>query len=225
MKKTLLLLFLAASMVASAQMIGATNSQGTYRPADNTPAIRPTGPALRLGLATPYVSLAFDYHITPYIMAGVGVGYGGAMMSRYQEYYRSPVYSYDWYCYRTEYTDYYDIQDCIPLYLEAEVHTPGAKWSVFLNVKVGYNMTFNGGGYYSDGRETNSVIYAWEQYTIREEFKDDPLFFCALVGVGYKNFNLGIGYSKAPYAIAAEALAVNLSYDLPIATLRRWLMF
>ncbi len=219
MKKTLLLLFLAASMVASAQMIGATNSQGTYRPAGDNYNLRPTGSLLRFGVGTPYASLAFDYQLTPWLMVGVGAGYGDVRMVREHFYYNKPANSYEWYLYRTDFTEKFDFVRCIPMYVEAELRTPRYKWSVFLNVKMGYCLPLSE-NIYRDGRN-QYYAYGEEGYALEERMEAKRFLFAALAGVGYKNVSLGFGYSNC----VDGGITLNISYNLPIATLRRWLLF
>lgn len=74
MKKTLLLLFLAASMMAQAQMIGATNRQGGYRPMDDSYGQRPIGALIHLEGGTTN-AVGFGYQMKPNLMVGGGIAY------------------------------------------------------------------------------------------------------------------------------------------------------
>lgn len=232
MKKTLLLLFLAASMVASAQMIGATNSQGTYRPAGDNYNLRPTGSLLRFSVGSPMFSVAFGYQVKPWLMVGAGAGYNKANIDRKQEYYDKPANSWDWIL-RDNYTNVdkrWGYNDCIPLYLETEARTPGYKWSVFLNAKVGFNILFNNLSVYDsvyDSRESYTVTYAESIYgAIREEYTVKYVYFSVMAGASYKNLDLGIGYTNAEALLSfGDCFYLNLSYNIPIATLRKVLMF
>lgn len=222
MKKIVLLLFLAVSMVASAQMIGATNSQGTFRPAGDSPLIRPTGPSLRFGIGTPYASLAFDYQLSPWLMVGAGAGFGDAFITKYTDYYETPVNSWEWIYTGTANQDQYDFNHGIPLFFEAEVRTPRYKWSVFLNVRLGYNLQLHE-DYTRDYR--HDVIYEYRDYAYVEHFMANRFFLATYAGISYRYFNLGIGYSNSITIFDNDGFAVNISYDLPITTLRRWLTY
>lgn len=209
-----------------AQMIGVTNSQDTYRPTGDSYSLRPTGSLLRFGVGTPMVSVAFGYQVKPWLMVGAGAGYGAVPVSRIQHYYHKPACSYEWINYRNEEDDTFDANDCIPLFLEAEVRTPRYKWSVFLNVRVGYSFPFDEERY-RDGR-SEYMDYVSELYTLEEYFPFRRFRFSTLAGVNYKNLSLGVGYTNSEDTYMFDMGGVftfNLSYDLPIATLRRWLMF
>ena len=74
MKKIVLLLFLAVSMVASAQMIGATNNRGSYNPMGDSYGQRPTGSLIHLEGGTTTV-VGYGYQMKPNLMIGGGIGY------------------------------------------------------------------------------------------------------------------------------------------------------
>ena len=74
MKKTLLLLFLAVGMMAQAQMIGATNRQGGYRPMDDSYGQRPIGALIHLEGGTTN-AVGFGYQMKPNLMVGGGIAY------------------------------------------------------------------------------------------------------------------------------------------------------
>lgn len=229
MKKIVLLLFLAVSMVASAQMIGATNNQGTFRPAGDSPLIRPTGPAIRLSVGSPMVTLAYSHWLKPWLMLGAGAGYNYAFIECYQEYYDKPANSWDWVLHDT-YTSvnmYWGANDCIPVFLEVEARTPGYKWSVFLNVKLGYNIMFDDEKYPYVFDSRDEYTYSESVYSAsREEYRANYVHFSLMTGASYKNLDFGIGYTNADAALRfGDCFYLNLSYNLPITTLRKWLVF
>ena len=221
MKKTVLLLFLAVSMVVSAQMIGATNSQGTFRPAGDSPLIRPTGPSLRFGAGNSMVSVAFDYQFTPWLLAGGGVGYGRVWMYGYTEHFHRETTSSPWVSSYKEVDNGYGKKG-LPLFLEGEVRTPGYKWSLFLNMKVGLTFPLEEVDSAYDGRND-----AYAQYdVVAREYKYSLFRIELLAGFGYKNLSMGIGYTNScDLAGNDDGFIMSFSYNLPITTLRKWLVF
>ena len=228
MKKIVLLLFLAISVVASAQMIGATNSQGTFRPAEDSPLIRPTGPAIRLSVGSPMVTLAYNHWLKPWLMFGAGAGYNNAFIYRYEEFYDKPANSWNWVLHDTySNSNVWGANDCIPVFLEAEARTPGYKWSVFLNVKLGYNIMFDDEKYPYVFDSRDEYSYSESVYcAIREEYKVNYVHFSLMAGASYKNLDFGIGYTNADAALLfGDCFYLSLSYNFPFTTLRKWLMF
>ena len=76
MKKYMIMaaLLLACGLSANAQMIGATNSQGTYRPTGDSYGQRPTGGLVRIEGGTTN-ALALGYQLKSNLMVAAGVGY------------------------------------------------------------------------------------------------------------------------------------------------------
>ena len=70
--------------------------------------------------------------------------------------------------------------------------------------------------------------YVSELYTLEEYFPFRRFRFSTLAGVSYKNSSLGVGYTNSKYTYMFDMGGVftfNLSCDIPIATLRKVLMF
>lgn len=214
MKKIVLLLFLAVGMMAQAQMIGATNSQRTPR-TNNSPDYRPTGSSLRFAAGFPMLaSVAYDYQLQPWLMVGGGVGFGISGMDWYRIDYESPSNSYNWYEEGYSYSHENEIGGpCMPLFVEAELRTPRYKWSLFLNVRVAYNM-FRRENYYYNG--TNYLPdYSWYDWTHKQENVYHAIEFYTMAGVSYKNINFGVGYSTV------NEVNITLSYNLPFTTIKK----
>lgn len=202
-------LLLSFCITANAQMIGATNNNPTVR-TNNSPLHHPTGSALRFEAGFPLLfSISYVNHVSPYFMIGGGTGLGmyGYDYSIWN--YRKPSNSYTYYLYDSYSDREYDF-GCMPLFAEAELHTPRYKWSLFINVKAGYNLFHPDDYYYSDPRDES---YRYYDYAYDYERKCDRFFFMASVGFSYKNFSFGAGYSTTYF------LNSYLSYNLPIKSI------
>lgn len=214
MKKIVLLLFLAVGMMAQAQMIGATNSQRTPR-TDNSPVYYPTGPSLRFGVGVPMVvSIAYNYQLKPWLMFGGGLGYGFCGMNHSHTDYKSDYYSYTWYTWNSIEDKNVKGDWCMPLFVEAEVRTPRYKWSLFLNVKLAFNL-FAPKDYYYNGLNYNTPDYNSLNYTEVCSVDYHAVDFYTMAGVSYKNINFGVGYSTV------NEVNITLSYNLPFTTIKK----
>ena len=205
MKRVIIIaaLLLTFGLTAQAQMVGATNNQQTPRVqrGDNSPLYHPTGGALRFETGFPHVlNVAYVHHLTPSFMFGGGTGVSGCGETRTRYYSDGSRSEYRW--------NEDELDACLPLFLEAELHTPRFKWSLFLNVKAGYNLLRHKDGGWSENSYYNGYYYL--------EYKYDRFFFDASVGFSYKNLSLGLGYSTVFYG------KFSLSYNLPVSTISKW---
>lgn len=118
MKKIVLIaaMLLAFGLSANAQMIGATNNQGTYRPTGNSPEYHPTGSLLNIELGSSN-AIAYGYQINPYLRAGIGLGVFADV-------------EYD--------------EAALPLFAEVRVSTPRHKFSMYADFKGGINLPKHG---------------------------------------------------------------------------------
>ena len=215
MKKALFMLVLVATLAAAqAQMVGSTNRQnGSISSSTNDPVYRPTGAVLHFEAGSPW-AVAVGYQVTPNVMVGAGYGY------YYTSYQNSSfeTYHYSSYTYGGGYWDYNYFQiEGNPMgpFLEVRGSTPGYRWSVFGDVKLGYNLA----SYYPDSAECSRIYLGLQ------------------AGIGYKNLSLGAGALLIPgmftvtnsQGIREKAnfteFSLSLSYNLPVAYLRRVLMF
>ena len=200
---------------ASAQMVGATNNNpaGRTQQSGNSPLYHPTGAALRFSVGIPhYFTVAYGYHISSSLMVGGGFGIGGQGRTyRYYSYYK-PSDSYYYELSRTEDYHSFKTSPCMPVFLEAELHTPRYKWSLFLNVKAGYNL-FHKDDYYHSGYRDES--YQWSDWAHDEERVYDRFFFIGTVGVSYKNISLGAGYNTA------SKTGLCFTYNLPTTSISK----
>lgn len=171
-------ILLAFGFSANAQIVGATNNQEVprTRTSDTSPLDRPTGSYLRFEGGFPIIaSVAYCYQFTHSFMIGGGMGYG--LSGGY------------WYSSLNTTVGH----PCMPIFIEAEIRTPRFKWSLFFNIKYGYNV-FLSNPY--DNRSTDDVFYT--------------RILTTSAGVGYKNLSLGCGYSTV---LNCNAF---ISYSLPL---------
>ena len=215
MKKAILLLTLVViATVAQAQMVGATNRQnGSFSPSTNDPVYRPTGVVLHFEVGSP-MAVAVGYQLTPNVMVGAGFGY------YYADYSSCNFESYYYYTYTSGSGDWgynhFQIEgDPRGPFLEVRGSTPGYRWSVFGDVKLGYNMA----SYYPDSAECSRIYIGLQ------------------AGVSYKNLSLGAGALLIPGVFTVtnsqgvrekanfSEFSLSLSCNLPVAYLRRILMF
>ena len=133
---TLITLLTLLTIGLQAQIIDATNNSThkQEKTSSNSPIYKPTGHYLRYEGGLLWGSVAYDYQINPYIMVGGGVGVG---------------------------IGYYNA--IAPIYAEAVFSTPRNKWSLYAEIKLGYE-------------------------TVEASF-----FPSLTVGANYKNLGLGIG--------------------------------
>ncbi len=192
---------------ANAQMVGATNrQQGGFSTSSNDPVYRPTGAVLHFeaGGTTNgqgLVTLGWGYQMTPNVMLGAGLGLYG---------------------YSSQNDIYYGfgaIDGITPLFFETRLSTPGYRWSVYADLKLGYDL---------------ALISSFNECPDTIDYRQR--FFVGLQGgVGYKNLGLGMGFLFMPKPFASydnvktdynySFFYFNLSYNLPVAYLRRVLMF
>lgn len=152
------------------------------------PEYRTTGPYLRISTGIPMVaSLALDYYITPWFMAGGGIGVSGCGHYHYSSRYRS-------------FRDRMGL--CVPVFAEAELRTPRHKWSFFANLKVGWNM-LKPSFYFDSYNWVDEYVYYSDEY--------DSFQAVGTAGFGYKNLNVGLGYSADGFGV------VTLSYQFPVS--------
>lgn len=161
-------LLLVVGLSANAQIVGATNSQEPPRLSTNNSSLRQTGSYIRISAGYPDIgTLAYNYQITPWLMAGIGGGFGFLPVVIYHN-----GYSYNR-------TSFY-MTPSMPVYAEMEFRTPQYKWSIFFNLKLGY--------YLASGSESH--YYSNGDY---EEVSKQLV--SASTGISYKNLHLGIGYT------------------------------
>ena len=181
------LLFLG--LPVDAQMIGATNNQQTPRTSTNNSLNRPTGSYLKISAGYPDVgTLAYNYQITPWLMAGIGGGGGFVPVKIVCIENNGDVYMSD-----------ESMHLATPVYAELELSTPKYKWSLFLNFKLGYYLASDGGYYhqYSSGNV---------------EYDDVPKnLVSASVGASYMNLHMGVGYN------VQGSLNFFVAYSLPLS--------
>ena len=216
MKKTLLVLVLtvAVAVTATAQMVGATNRQNPQgmQTTGNSQQYHPTGPALRFEAGMPhFITAAYVYHINSNVMVGGGAGLGALRYKYFKYQFYKPANSNTYSPSNEWLNNYYDVF-CMPVFLETELHTPRYKWSLFLNVKLGYNL-FRPEDHYDKGHRLNDYGYSYSDITYDYEYIYDPFFISATAGVSYKNLSLGVGYSTS------LPVCAYISFNLPISTL------
>ena len=226
MRRTIIIatLLLFSCIAAQAQMVGATNNQNPQREqrVDNSPFYHPAGGAFRFEGGFPHLfSVAYVYHLNSHIMFGAGTGVGLSGYTREYRYYYKPAnsYTYKLYDIRGPERDYDALS--MPLFVEIDLHTPRYKWSLFLNVKAGYNLFRPEDESKSYGFLQNidydSYDYRLSDHAYKYYYTYDRFFFDASVGFSYKNVSLGGGCSTVYYFNAF------LSYNLPIKTIKRLL--
>jgi len=201
------LALLALIPCANAQLVGSTNrQQGGFSASSNAPVYRPTGAVLHFeaGFTTNgpgLVTLCWGYQMTPNVMLGAGLGLYG-YSSKNDINYRFGA-----------------IDGITPLFFEARLSTPGYRWSVYADFKFGYDL---------------ALISSFNDCPDTIDYRQR--FFVGLQGgVGYKNLGLGVGFLFMPKPFANSDnvktdynysfFYFNLSYNLPVADLRRVLMF
>lgn len=115
MKKIVLIaaMLLAFGLSANAQMIGATNNQGTYRPVGDNSGYRQTGSVLHFELGGYTHALGYGYQFNPYLRASLGVGL---------------------------FVDYEFEDACLPIFAELRLSTPRQRFSLYADIKFGYNF-------------------------------------------------------------------------------------
>lgn len=172
-----------------AQIIDATNNSThkQEKTSNNSSIYKPTGHYLRLETGFPQiVSVAYGYQINPNLMVGIGGGFGNCSafaMDTLQS--TCPYYDFVW---------------GLPIYAEALISTPKLKWSLFVDIKTGYNITSKYGFYDLDIDN--------DYYDIRVR-----RFFGAVnVGLAYKNLSIGAGVSSNN----PDWWSFSLSYNLPL---------
>ena len=102
----------------------------------------------------------------------------------------------------------------MPLFVEAEVRTPRYKWSLFLNVKLAFNL-FAPKDYYYNGLNYNTPDYNSWNHTEVCSVDYHTVDFYTMAGVSYKNINFGVGYSTV------NEVNITLSYNLPFTTIKK----
>lgn len=139
----------------------------TVKVKNNDQVYRPTGGSLRFtgGIADIIGSIAYNYYFTPSFMLGCGAGAGMGY--------------------------YWDL--AIPVYIEADFRTPRYKWSIFVNIKSGYDFFNNGGN------------------------ENSPFFASFAIGGSYKNLNIGAGITTG--TASYMPFVGFVSYNLPLSSL------
>lgn len=228
MKKTLLMLALVAvAFGAQAQMVGATNRQnGTFSPSTNDPVYRPTGALLHFEVGYPVLAIGGGYQMNPNVMVGGGVAYFGNRRTYdgcYQaETYMGPSYGYV----NTTYNGSVYVYNILPVYAEARFSTPGYRWSLFADVKIGLALAMSS----DSDKDTHGGSSIYNEM-------GNPLFMAFQAGASFKNLSLGLGYGFAPGVVrlyngdmqkenhSYGCFYTSLSYNLPFSAVRRVLKF
>lgn len=167
---------------AQAQIVGATNQRGGSN--SDKPSYRQTGSYLKFEVGTPF-SIAYDYQISPYFAVGGGLGY------HFPEIYSPFVFA----------------ENNILSFAECTVSTPGNRWGLFANLRMGPGCCI------SDG--TSFFFY-----------------YGLSVGGSFRNFRLGVGIQNGMfdeqfswqgnvsplYTYIEHGLMLYFSYSLPIGT-------
>lgn len=119
MKKIVLIaaMLLAFGLSANAQMIGATNNQGGYRPTGESPEFHQTGSLINFELGGYTHAVSYGYQINPYLRAGVGLGLV---------------------------VDYEFEKAALPVFGELRVSTPRHRFSLYADLKLGINVVKHG---------------------------------------------------------------------------------
>ena len=204
MKKLLFFATLLVAFVslADAQIIGSTNSATSPRSpkVDNSPLYRPTGGYIRFSGGFPtLLSVAYNYQLTPSFMFGGGVGVGFVRQ----------VYRY-WEAGELveQKIENSDELGSMPIYAEAELRTPKYKWSLFLNIKVGYSL------FTPEDKE----VWRYGNYTEQRHYS--PWLIAVAAGASYKNLHLGVGMSNVS---AGDGFNPNvfLAYSFPLSGIKR----
>lgn len=225
MKRIVIIVCLAAlSLGAQAQMVGATNRQqgGGFSMGSNDPEYHPTGAVIHFEVGYPILAIGGGYQLNPNVMVGGGIALFGNS-ERYSGYYQHTEYNGYTHSYenRTHVGDVY-AYNILPIYAEARFSTPGYRWSLFADVKLGFVLGM------SADREWGEDIY----YGV-----GNPLFMAFQVGAGFKNLSLGVGYGFAPGVVrlynsdmqkenhSYGCFYTSLSYNLPFSAVRRVFKF
>lgn len=183
-----------------------------------TPLYRPTGPSLRISIGVPgLITTALNYQITPWLMAGGGVGYG---LARYTVHYHIPTYftrsGNKIYLVEERENEYIQTGYAIPWYAEAELRTPKYKWSFLFNVKLGVNIGVKT-PYLEEHAGQNFYTTDYQGYAVFSEttIKWHTLFAATSVGFGFKNFSMGLGVGLQGGKRYAD---LHLSYNIPFSS-------
>ena len=164
---------------------------------------RQTGGYIRfLAGYTMFLSLAYDYQISPYFMIGCGAGYGYGTCQCIVTY-DNPAFG-DINGTIIEAGSYPRNEPAIPIYFETELRTPKYKWSLFINAKAGIDIFTRG--------ELGSYL---ESNMYRYTYKNQLFFATLIVGASYKNLNLGAGVSTAGEMNGLPAV-ISISYNFPL---------
>ncbi len=172
-----------------AQIIDATNNSThkNEKTSRTSSLYKPTGHYLRFEAGWPQIiSVAYGYQINPSLMVGVGGGFGNCSAFA--------VDTLQTTC------PYYDFVWGLPIYVEALISTPKLEWSLFVDIKTGYNVR----GIYSFF--DYSYDYHYDYVRVRR------FFGVVNFGITYKNLSLGAGVSSNN----PDWWSVSLSYNLPL---------
>ncbi|MBR1784996.1 MAG: hypothetical protein IJ760_06130 [Bacteroidales bacterium] len=167
------------------------------KPQKVNPLYRPTGDYLRFSAGAPdiMVSIAYNRQITSSFLVGAGLGFGASVVRCYDE--------------NGEFVDYRGFwQPAMPIYAEIEYRTPLYKWSLFANAKIGL-LAFAPADedvFHYDYGEDDYVFFWTETYS--------HFFANIALGIGYKNFNFGLGASTNGlfYGFFSYSLAISKLY-------------
>jgi len=170
---------------------------------------RKTGHYLSFAAGLPhYFTIAYRYQMTPSFAVGAGAGFGD-VECKYTTYILNE--SNNWESIGSD-DDYHS--GVIPIFSEIDLRTPKHKWSLFLNIKLGFNIYLE--------QDFYSTYFYWEADDFVEAFYENQsnlFYISAALGVSYKNLNLGIGYSNSKHYDLEVFPYLFLSYSLPLETL------
>lgn len=190
-----------------AQIIDATNNtpKKKEKTLSNTPIYKPTGHYLRFEAGYPhYASIAYGYQLNPYVLIGGGLGFGG--MHYFETIWK---HSTDGSVTLVEKHDRIWDGLGIPLFLETIISTPKYRWSLMLDLKIGYGIPINEHHFYRD--PYHSPDYT-PDYTLEYISKGNRIFGTVDLGVSYKNISLFIGISSNN----RDWYSLFISYNLPL---------
>ena len=197
MKKILFLatMLVAFASLADAQIIGSTNSATSpHTPkVDNSPLYRPTGSYIRFSGGYPtLLTAAYNYQLTPSFMFGGGVGLG-CVRRMWMKWIADEWVFQNWM--KTD-------PQVMPIYAEAEFRTPRYRWSMFLNIKVGYSLF-----------TPEDIIR--KSYDGHYADNYSPWLIAVTTGASYKNLHLGVGVSNVVFPDEDSFFSFFLAYSLP----------
>ena len=207
MKRNITIIALLTLLITSlqAQIIDATNNtpKKKEKTSSISPIYKPTGHYLRFEAGFPhYASIAYGYQLSPYVLIGGGIGFG-----------RMHYFETIWKHYPDGSVTLVEEHDRIwnyhgiPLFIETIISTPKHKWSLMLDLKLGYGIPIDEHHFYNDPSSP------FVNYTTREHLIKGKRFFGSVnLGASYKNISLFIGISSNN----RDWFSLFVSYNLPL---------